>query len=117
MGHTVYPMRWIVYDKIQQLRKLAKALREQERSIANSLIYHIYQNISSISYSNPLPKDIENSMIFTMLVQEKMRKDIGIDNLTLACFALMVENKVKKLNDERYPDRLLQAKRQDSPVD
>jgi|SRR3989338_8737736 len=97
MGHTVIPMRWVIYDKITQLRKLAKALREPERSIANSLLYHVHQNISAITYANPLPSEIENNMIFAMLVQEKMKKDYEIENLTLLCFAMMVEHKMKKL--------------------
>lgn len=93
MGHTVAPMRYVVYDKMKQLKKLAKALREPERSIANSLIYHIYQNISALSYANPLPKDIEENMIFVMLVQEKLRNEIDIDNLTILMFSLMVRGK------------------------
>ena len=110
-------MRWIIYDKITQLRKLAKALREPERSIANSLIYHIHQNISAITYANPLPNEIENNMIFSMLVQEKMKKGIEIDNLALFCFAVMIQHEVKRLEDERHPNRLLQAKRQNNLVD
>ena len=117
MGHTVHPMRWVVYDKIVQLKKLAKALREPERSIANSLIYHVNQNISAISYANPLPSEIENNMIFSMLIQEKLKKDADIDNLTLVCFAMMVSYKIKRINDERNPNRLLQIKRQNNFVD
>ena len=97
MGHTVYPMRWVIYDKLQQLRKLAKALREPERSIANSLIYHVHQNISAISYANPLPSEIENNMIFSMLIQEKMKNpDVDLENLTLKLFAMMINKKIKK---------------------
>jgi len=107
MGHTISPMRWVIYDKITQLKKLAKALREPERSVANSLIYHVNQNISAVSYANPLPSDIENNMIFVMLVQEKAKKDADIDNLTLACFAMMVQAKLAKIENERNPHRLL----------
>ena len=117
MGHTISPMRWIIYDKITQLRKLAKALREPERSIANSLIYHVHQNISAITYANPLPNEIENNMIFSMMIQEKMKKDVDIDNLTLFCFAVMVQHEVKRIENERSAHRLLQAERQDSFVD
>ena len=118
MGHTVPPMRWIIYDKISQLRKLAKALREPERSVAISLIYHINQHISAIGYANPLPSELENNIIFAVLIQEKIKNpDLNIDNLTLACFAMMVQHKMKKVTDERNPDRLLQAKRQDCAVD
>ena len=101
MGHTISPMRWIIYDKITQLRKLAKALREPERSIANSLIYHVHQNISAITYANPLPNEIENNMIFSMMIQEKMKKEVDIDNLTLFCFAVMIQHKAKRLENER----------------
>ncbi|MEK6984371.1 MAG: hypothetical protein AABX33_07390 [Nanoarchaeota archaeon] len=98
MGHTIYPMRWVIYDKIQQFKKLAKALREPERSIANSLIYHIHQNISAISYSNPLPSEIENNIIFSMLIQEKLKNpNLYIDDLTLACFAMMIEHKIRRI--------------------
>lgn len=98
MGHTISPMRWVVYDKLTQLRKLAKALREPERSIANALIYHVNNSISAIAYANPLPSEIENNMIFTMLIQEKLKHpEMDIDNLTLACFALMIDETAKKL--------------------
>jgi len=118
MGHTISPMRGVIYDKITQLRKLAKALREPERSIANSLIYHINNSISALSYANPLPSEIENNMIFAMLVQEKAKHpENNLENLTLACFSLMVNHKIKKINDERDINRLLQAERQDSSVD
>ena len=117
MGHTISPMRWIIYDKISQLRKLAKALREPERSIANSLIYHVHQNISAITYANPLPNDIENNMIFSMLIKEKMKGDADIDNLTLLCFAMMIQHEIKRLENERNANRLLHAKRQDSIMD
>lgn len=102
------PMRWIVYDKISQLRKLAKALREPERSIANTLLYHVHNNISTITYANPSPSEIENNMIFTMLVQEKIKHpEIDIDKLTLVCFALMVQDKIAKVHNERNIHRLL----------
>ena len=94
MGHTVAPMRHIVYGKMEQLKKLAKALREPERSIANSLIHHIYQNISALSYANPLPAEIENNLIFVMLIQEKIKNEIDVDNLTILVFSLMVRKKV-----------------------
>lgn len=110
MGHTVYPMRMVIYDKMQQLKKLAKALREPERSAALSLINHIYQNISAISYVNPLPHEIENNMLFSMLIQEKHKNNLDVDDLTLYIFCLMVFYKVNKLRnpDERNLHRLLQ---------
>lgn len=113
MGHTVYPMRWIIYDKMQQLRKLTKALREPERTIALSLINHVYQNISAISYANPLPHEIENNMIYSMLIQEKKNKDANIDDFTLYIFSLMVFYKINKINnpDERNLNRLLSETR------
>ena len=117
MGHTIYPMRWIIYDKITQLRKLVKALREPERSIANSLIYHVHQNISAITYANPLPNEIENSMIFSMLIKEKEKRGIEIDDLTMFCFAIMIQHEVKRIEDEGSAHRLLQAKRQNKLVD
>ena len=100
MGHTVYPMRLIIYDKMQQLKKLAKGLREPEKTTALSLINHVYQNISAISYANPLPNEIENNMIFSMLIQEKIKTNKDIDNLTLLCFSLMVKNKLEKIENE-----------------
>jgi hypothetical protein len=112
MGHTIYPMRWVVYDKMQQLRKLTKALREPEKSIALSLVSHVYQNISTISYANPLPHEIENNMIFSMLMQER-KKDENINILTLLIFSLMVIYKINRLNnpDERDFHRLLSKER------
>jgi hypothetical protein len=113
MGHTVFPMRWVIYDKMQQLRKLTKGLREPERTIALGLVNHLYQNISAISYANPLPHEIENNLIYSMFIQEKMNKNINLDNLTLFIFSLMVIYKVNKLNnpDERNLYRLLQKAR------
>jgi phage terminase large subunit-like protein len=107
MGHTIMPMRRVIYNKITQLKKLANALREPERSAANSLIYHVNNSISAISYANPLPSEIENNMVFVMLVKEKMKNGIDIDNLTLAFFALMVQTKLAKIPNERHPNRLL----------
>ena len=113
MGHTVYPMRWVIYDKMQQLRKLCKALREPERTAALGLVNHIYQNISAISYANPLPNEIENNLIYSMLLQEKRNKDADIDDFTLYVFSLTVIYKANKLNnpDERNLHRLLQKAR------
>jgi hypothetical protein len=109
MGHTIHPMRWIIYDKMQQLKKLAKGLREPEKSIANALISHVYQNISAVSYANPLPQDVENNMVYSMLIQEKKNKKIGIDDFALLIFSLMVIYKLNKINnpDERDIHRLL----------
>jgi len=106
MGHTVYPMRWVVYDKIAQLRKLSKGLREPERTAAESLIYHIYQNISTITYANPMPAEIEENMVFVMLLQEKLKGGSGIDDLTLLLFSLIVIHRCNSLNKPNKPDRL-----------
>ncbi len=93
-------MRWVVYDKITQLKKLAKALREPERSIANSLIYHVNNSISALSYANPMPSEIENNMVFVMLVQEKAKHpENNLENLTLACFAMMVKDKLERMEN------------------
>lgn len=110
MGHTVYPMRWVVYDKMDQLRKLSKALREPERTMANTLINHVFQNISAISYANPLPNEVENNVIFLILLQEKRKKDVHLDDFTLYIFSLMLIYKFNQLNnpDERDLNRLLQ---------
>ena len=113
MGHTVYPMRYVIYDKLQQFKKLCKGLREPERTIAISFINHVYKNISAISYANPLPYEIENNIIFSMLIQEKRKNDIGLDNFTVLVFSLMLVYKFNKLNnpDERNIHRLLQRKK------
>ena len=107
MGHTVFPMRWIVYEKMQQLKKLCKALREPEKSIAEGLIFHIYQNISAISYANPLPNEIENNIIFSILFQEKKKNDsTHLDDLSLLIFSLMV---IYKSNHSNNPDERREA--------
>jgi len=110
MGHTVYPMRWVIYDKIQQLRKLCRALREPEKTRALSLVNYIYQNISAIIYANPLPNEIENNILFSILIEEKKKRDIDLDDFTLFIFSLMIIYKLNKLNspDERNLHRLLQ---------
>ena len=112
MGHTVSPMRWKIYDKIEGMKKLVKCLREPEKSIALELIEHVYQNISTITYANPLPKDIEENMIFSMLLQEKRKKDVkSIDDLTLLIFSLIInhsKNSSPKNESDIY--RLLRAR-------
>jgi hypothetical protein len=119
MGHTVYPMRYLIYDKINSFRKVCNGLREPEKSIAQSLIIHLYQNISSISYANPLPNEIENNMLFSILLQEKKKKNVvNIDDLTFLVFSIIVNYKKKKNNEknkihypnERNLNRLLQVK-------
>jgi len=101
MGHTVLQMRWIIYDKMAQFKRIAEGLREPQRSAAQELISHLYQNISAISYANPLPIDIEDSLIFSMLVQEKVKRGYGLEDVTLKCFALMVEEKAHNISQER----------------
>ena len=107
MGHTAPQMRWIIYDKMSQLKKLSDALREPQRSAAHSLIAHIYQNISALGYLNPLPKDLENHLIFSMLIEEKNKHGSDLENLTLLCFSLMVQYKAGKNVGARDSDRLL----------
>ena len=113
MGHTVYPMRWIIYEKISQMKKLVKGLREPEKQIAIDLLQHVFQNISTISYANPLPHEIENSMIFSVLLQEKKKGGLAIDDLTLLLFSLIItykENQSKNPNESDI-HRLLRPKR------
>ena len=95
MGHTIYPMRWIIYEKMAMLKKFSKGLREPEKKIADELISHVYKNISTINYANPIPKDIENNMIFSILLQEKSKGDNSIDDLTLLFFSLLIRHKRK----------------------
>jgi hypothetical protein len=99
MGHTVYPMRWVIYSKMGQFRRLLKGLREPERSIGNELIENVYQNISTITHANPIPKDIEKSMIFSMLLQEKRKNGSNIDDLSLLIFSILIKYKKKKFNE------------------
>ena len=100
MGHTVYPMRWVIYDKMAQMKKLVKVLREPEKQIAEELLDNVFQNISTITYANPLPKEIENNMIFSMLLQEKKKGNAVIDDLTLLFFSILIKCKEKQ---EKYP--------------
>lgn len=93
MGHTVYPMRMVIYNKISEMKKIVKALREPEKGIAEELLEHVFQNISAITYANPLPKDIENNMIFLMLLHEKRKDCVAIDDLTLLIFSLLIRHK------------------------
>ena len=99
MGHTVPAMRYIIQDKINHLKKLAKALREPERSAAISLIYHIHQHISAITYANPFPNEVEEDLVFVMLVREKM-KGVELDELTVKWFVEIIEQSLgsKKLD-------------------
>ncbi|MFH1316676.1 MAG: hypothetical protein ABII01_04105 [Candidatus Woesearchaeota archaeon] len=101
MGHTIMSMRWVIYDEIQKLKKLSDSLREPEHSIANSLLYHIYNNISGITHANPFPKDLLNSMIYTILIEEKKKKGIDVDNLTLLLFSIIVRHKAGKIELEK----------------
>ncbi len=112
MGHTVYPMRWAIYEKMEQLKKLSKALREPDKKIADELINNLFLNISAISYANPLPNELENNLIFSMLLQEKKKGDSRINDLTLLFLSMMIiykENKIK-YPDENDIHRLLRQK-------
>ena len=119
MGHTVPPMRWIIYEKMRQLKRMIAGMREPEKSIAESLLSYVHLHISSISFSNPLPSSIEQSMIFAMLVEQKKKHGTGIDDLTLLLFSLMVRHHGNsivtasgfKTPDERDVHRLLQETR------
>lgn len=111
MGHTVFPLRWAIYGKMEEMRKLTRGLREPDKSIADELLNHVFGNISTISYANPLPKEIENNMIFSMLLQEKKKKDSSIDDLTLLLFSLIITYKENKAKHPHESDiyRLLRA--------
>ena len=113
MGHTVYPMRYIIYEKMQQLRKLANGMREPERSTALGIINSIYLNISAISYLNPLPYNVMENVLFATLIQEKTKHNLDVEEFALYLFTLMVTFKVNKLKnpDERNLNRLLQKAR------
>jgi hypothetical protein len=104
MGHTVFPMRWVIYSKQMEMQKLIRGLREPEKSIAEDLLNHVFQNISTISYSNPLPNEIENSLIFSMLLQEKKKGDSTIDDLTLHLFSQMITYKKNKKENPNESD-------------
>ena len=116
MGHTIGQMRFIIYDKMPQLKKLSDGLREPERSAAHALISHISQNISAISYLNPLPKDIEDNLIFSMLIEEKNKHGSDIEDITLLCFSHIIHHKAQ-LDHARNPHRLLPKERQHSLMD
>jgi hypothetical protein len=113
MGHTVYPMRWVIYDKLAKLKKLVRGLRNPEKKIAIELLNHVYQNISTISYANPLPKEIETNIVFSMLLQEKKKGDLDIENLTLQLFSLIINHKKQKPKNPSESNiyRLLRSKR------
>jgi hypothetical protein len=110
MGHTVHPMRWVIYNKMSQFKRLVKSLREPERSIGNELIENVYQNISTITHANPLPRDIEKSMIFSMLLQEKRKTKINIEDLSLLIFSILIKYKKKNFNESDI-HRLLYPRR------
>jgi hypothetical protein len=113
MGHTVFPMRWVIYDKLDQMKKLVKGLREPEKEIAEDLLNKVFQNISTITCANPLPNEIENNIIFTMLLQEKKKSAVDIDDLTIHLFSDMIAYKSNKSEHPHESDinRLLSARR------
>lgn len=90
MGHTVCPMRQAIYAKLDELNRLASALREPKKSIAEALICDVYKSISAIAYLNPLPKDIEKNIIYSILIEEKASRASRIENLTLLILSIMV---------------------------
>ena len=117
MGHTVYPMRWVIYDKIRQFEKLIKGLRNPEKRHAQELLDHVYKNISAITYSNPLPVDVETNMVYSMLIGEKKKKRIGIEDSTILAFSNLVHAKREVRTNEGEINRLLFGKRQNSTMD
>jgi len=112
MGHTIMPMRWVIYEKMEQMKRLVKGLREPQKQIAEELINNVFQNISAINYANPLPKEIENNMIFSILLQEKKKGDSLIDDFTLLLFSLMIRYKENRAENPDESDiyRLLRKR-------
>ncbi len=112
MGHTVPQMRHIIYDKMAQLKKLSNGLREPEKGVAQVLISYVYQYISGLAYLNPLPCEVEENLIFAMLIEEKKKHGSDLENITLLCFSLIVRNKAAQMDNARDTDRLLPQERQ-----
>ena len=88
-------------------------LGEPERAVALELVNHLYQNISTITYVNPYPEDIDNLLLFAILLQEKKKYHLHLEDFTLYLFSLMITYKTNILNhpDERHLHRLLQKAR------
>lgn len=84
------------------MKKLSHGLREPEKTIAEDLLNYVFQAISAINYANPLPDEIENDMLFSILLQEKIKYGAKINDFTLFIFSLMIlykENKIKNPNE------------------
>ena len=96
MGRTILPARYEVEAQLDELRRFVRSLRKEDRQYFEDLYADIKGHISSITYANPLPEEIENNMIYTMLLQEKLKKNVDIENLTLFIFSLMVLSKAEK---------------------
>ncbi len=117
MGHTDDAMRNVIKEKILYLKRRVKSMREKRRVVASELVYHIHQHISSITYANPLPIDIDEHVIFSIIVEEKLNGVPGMDELAVAWFDSIVNHRLKQLDDDRSANRLLPRERQNRLVD
>ena len=76
MGHTIPPKRQIIYSKLNELKRFASTLREPYRSRLKELVESVYENISSIIFTNSL--DDDEMILYAMLVQKS--KNLNMEN-------------------------------------
>ncbi len=95
MGHTLLPIRMIVYSKLDILRKLCNGMREPERSTGLALIYYVHQHISAITYANPMPYEIDHAILLSMLLEQKKKYGYTTDDTTLELFAVLIRQELR----------------------
>jgi len=88
MGHTIPAKRWVIYSKLSNLRRFAKTLRDPYSSRLSLLAESVYQNISSIVFTNSLHDD--EMVVYSMLVSRLDDLEIENKEKIMRCIAILL---------------------------
>ena len=86
MGHTIPPKRRIVQERLRDLMRMARALREPYRSRFTELVQDAAQHIAPVVYANSL--DDEEMIIFAMLARRA--PDMENRDAILRCLSILL---------------------------
>jgi hypothetical protein len=89
MGHTIPPKRNIIYGKLEDMKKFAKAIREPYRSRFLALVASAYQDVSAMVYANSL--DDDEMILYAILLERAKTVSIESDEKILRCLAILLE--------------------------
>ena len=90
MGHTIPPKRQIIYSKLNELKRFASTLREPYRSRLKELVESVYENISSIIFTNSL--DDDEMILYAMLVQKSKNLNMENKEKIFRCISILISD-------------------------